>query len=58
MFRSVHTGGGVYWDGLFSQNPPVRDLLDVVGGPVRPGQRPGHPLGRLHEDAQAGGRLA
>ena len=29
MFRSVHTGGGVYWDGLFSQNPPVRDLLDV-----------------------------
>jgi len=29
LFRSVHTGGGVYWDGLFSQNPPVRDLLDV-----------------------------
>ena len=29
LFRSVHTSGGVYWDGLFSQNPPVRDLLDV-----------------------------
>ena len=29
MFRAVHTGGGVYWDGLFSQNPPVRDLLDA-----------------------------
>lgn len=22
LFRAVHTGGGVYWDGLFSQNPP------------------------------------
>ncbi len=29
LFRSVHTGGGVYWDGLFSQNPPVRELLDA-----------------------------
>jgi NTE family protein len=29
LFRSVHIDGGVYWDGLFSQNPPVRDLLDV-----------------------------
>jgi NTE family protein len=27
VFRAVHTAGGVYWDGLFSQNPPVRDLL-------------------------------
>ena len=26
LFRAVHTGGGVYWDGLFSQNPPIRDL--------------------------------
>jgi NTE family protein len=22
LFRTVHTDGGVYWDGLFSQNPP------------------------------------
>ncbi|WP_145982626.1 MULTISPECIES: patatin-like phospholipase family protein [unclassified Pseudonocardia] len=29
LFRAVHTHGGVYWDGLFSQNPPVRDLLDT-----------------------------
>src|SRR5664279_1027657 len=28
LFRSVHEAGGVYWDGLFSQNPPVRELLD------------------------------
>ena len=26
LFRAVHIGEGVYWDGLFSQNPPVRDL--------------------------------
>ena len=29
LFRSVHEAGGVYWDGLFSQNPPVRDLLST-----------------------------
>jgi len=29
LFRSVHEAGGVYWDGLFSQNPPVRELLDT-----------------------------
>jgi len=29
IFRSVRTGdGGTYWDGLFSQNPPVRELTD------------------------------
>lgn len=27
LFRTVHTDGGAYWDGLFSQNPPVHDLL-------------------------------
>jgi NTE family protein len=25
----VHIGESAYWDGLFSQNPPVRELLDV-----------------------------
>ncbi|QCU79194.1 patatin [Citricoccus sp. SGAir0253] len=28
IFRAVRLGGGVYWDGLFSQNPPVHRLLD------------------------------
>ena len=28
LFPAVRVDGGVYWDGLFSQNPPVRDLLD------------------------------
>jgi NTE family protein len=29
LFRAVHVGGGTYWDGLFSQNPPVRELMDA-----------------------------
>ncbi len=28
LFRSVRFDGGTYWDGLFSQNPPVRELTD------------------------------
>ena len=27
LFRAVHIGKGVYWDGLFSENPPVRGFL-------------------------------
>ncbi len=29
VFPAVHTEGGTYWDGLFSQNPPVHELLDA-----------------------------
>lgn len=29
VFPAVHTHGGTWWDGLFSQNPPVRELLEV-----------------------------
>ena len=29
LFGAVRIGRGVYWDGLFSQNPPVRDLPDA-----------------------------
>jgi NTE family protein len=29
LFPAVHTAGGTFWDGLFSQNPPVRELLDA-----------------------------
>jgi NTE family protein len=29
LFRAVTVAGrGVYWDGLFSQNPPIHDLVD------------------------------
>ncbi len=28
LFRSVRLDGGTYWDGLFSQNPPVKELTD------------------------------
>lgn len=27
LFRAVQIGDGVYWDGLFSQNPPVREFV-------------------------------
>lgn len=27
LFRAIHIHEQVYWDGLFSQNPPVRDFL-------------------------------
>jgi NTE family protein len=30
IFRAVHLDGGTYWDGLFSQNPPVHPLLDFL----------------------------
>jgi NTE family protein len=30
LFRAVRLGDGTYWDGLFSQNPPVRELLDAA----------------------------
>jgi NTE family protein len=29
LFRAIKVGAGTYWDGLFSQNPPVRDLLQA-----------------------------
>lgn len=29
LFRSVPLNGGTYWDGLFSQNPPIRELIDA-----------------------------
>jgi NTE family protein len=48
LFRSVRVGDGVYWDGLFSQNPPVRELVD--GRPdelwvvqINPRRRDGEP---------------
>ncbi|CAN5857070.1 hypothetical protein BH18ACT11_BH18ACT11_14250 [soil metagenome] len=28
LFRSVRFDGGTYWDGLFSQNPPIKELTD------------------------------
>jgi len=31
MFRAIHVPGrGVYWDGLFSQNPPLHDLIQYA----------------------------
>jgi len=48
LFRAVRLQDGTYWDGLFSQNPPVRELLDA--GPdelwviqINPRQRDSEP---------------
>jgi NTE family protein len=30
LFRAVRVGDSLYWDGLFSQNPPVRELHEVA----------------------------
>lgn len=30
LFKAVRIGEGVYWDGLFSQNPPLREFLQGV----------------------------
>ncbi|HXV91746.1 MAG TPA: patatin-like phospholipase family protein [Pseudonocardia sp.] len=30
VFPAVRTDDGTYWDGLFSQNPPVRELLETA----------------------------
>jgi NTE family protein len=32
LMRAVAVGESVYWDGLFSQNPPIHDLPDVHSG--------------------------
>jgi len=29
LFKAVHVGQSVYWDGLFSRNPPIRDLCHL-----------------------------
>ena len=30
LVRAVHVGTGVYWDGLFSQNPPIKDFIEGI----------------------------
>jgi NTE family protein len=36
IFRATCVRNLPYWDGLFSQNPPVRDLIDDVDPPAKP----------------------
>lgn len=35
VFRAVRTAGGTYWDGVFSENPPVRDLPAIGADEIR-----------------------
>lgn len=48
LFRAVDVDGRPHWDGLFSQNPPVRELLDATPDElwviqVNPRRRDGEP---------------
>jgi NTE family protein len=48
LFRSVRVDDGTYWDGLFSQNPPVKELIDASPDEIwviqiNPKQRPDEP---------------
>ena len=33
LFRAVNADGKLYWDGLFSTNPPVREFTDLPEKP-------------------------
>jgi NTE family protein len=33
LFRAVHAHGALFWDGLFSTNPPVREFTDLAQVP-------------------------
>jgi NTE family protein len=63
------TRKGYYWDGLYSQNPPVRDLLDVPDRDAKPDEiwvirinpqehYPDHPRIRLEDIEDRVGELA
>lgn len=48
LFRAIEVEGGRYWDGLFSQNPPVAPLLSTRPDElwvlqINPGRRPDEP---------------
>ena len=48
LFRAVRVGDGTYWDGLFSQNPPIRELVDTHPDElwviqINPSRREGEP---------------
>ncbi len=38
FLQAVHIDGNVYWDGLFSQNPPIHDILDKKNASEKPDQ--------------------
>ena len=38
FLQAVEIGHNVYWDGLFSQNPPIYDLLDKKNAEEKPDQ--------------------
>jgi NTE family protein len=58
LFKAVPLNGALYWDGLFSQNPPIRELIDA-GRVPRPDGAPGSPpdevwVIQINPDGRAG----
>ncbi len=50
LFRAVHAHGTMFWDGLFSVNPPIREFTDLPERPdeiwvvqINPQRRPREP---------------
>ena len=50
LFRAVHTHDSLFWDGLFSRNPPVREFTELPERPdeiwvvqINPQQRKSEP---------------
>ncbi|GAA4768391.1 patatin-like phospholipase family protein [Actinomycetospora chibensis] len=66
LFRAIHVDGGAYWDGLFSQNPPVAPLLDddpdelwvVQINPTRRDDEPGTTLDIADRRNELAGNLS
>jgi NTE family protein len=54
LFRAVQLGQHLYWDGLFAQNPPVRELPDAARGEGKDGLPPNElwiiMINPMHED--------
>jgi NTE family protein len=36
LFRAVQLGDSLYWDGVFAQNPPLRELVDALSCVTQP----------------------
>ena len=49
LFRAVHARGTLYWDGLFTRNPPIRELTKLPERPDEIWVVQINPQGRAHE---------
>ncbi len=49
LFRAVHAHGTLYWDGLFTRNPPIRELTNLSERPDEIWVLQINPQSRTHE---------